>query len=588
MAFSEAFLEEINEKNPIEDVVGSYVNLRRQGGNLFGLCPFHNEKTASFSVAPEKNIYYCFGCHKGGGPVNFIMEIESLDYPDAVRFLAKRAGIEVPEEDARQVSGLRRKERLWELCRDAARWYHAMLKGPEGQEGLKYLLGRGLTPKTITSFGLGFAPNRWDGLKKAMLEKGYTEQDLIDAGLVRSKRTQRTREDGSTCESVSTYDWFRNRVMFPIIDVRGNVIGFGGRVMGDGTPKYLNSPESVIFNKRKNLFALNLSKKTKMGMLVLTEGYMDTIAMHQYGFDCAVASLGTSLTQEQAGMLAKYTKEMVLCYDGDQAGQNAAKRAISILEPTGIKVKVLRMEGAKDPDEYLKKFGAEKFRRLLGMSEDQAAYQLETIRRKYDLAADDGKVSFLKEASEFIATMSNAVEREVYAGRAAEIAGVKVDAVKVEVDRAYKGRLRAQKRKEEKKNLQPAAAVQPTVSQLKYTNVKSAMAEEGLLSQLFLEPGLMQRLTSLSAESFSSPLLGRVFAWIRQRWQDDTSVSVAAMDGIFTPEETAHVARILQKHNGIVNEKAFMDYTKLIAKEAEKRNSQDIMAAWNRRRAEQT
>ena len=323
MAFPEAFLQELEEKNTIEDVVGQYVTLNRRGSNLFGLCPFHNEKTASFSVAPEKGIFYCFGCHKGGGVINFIMEIEGLDYPDAVRFLARRAGMEVPEDDPRRISSLRRKEHLWKLCRDAALFYHNTLKSPQGQEGLRYLLGRGLTKKTIVSFGLGFAPNQWDGLKKAMLAKGYTIEDLQDAGLVRTKRREKTDENGNT---VSTYDWFRNRVMFPIIDVRGNVIGFGGRVMDGSEPKYLNSPESMIFNKRKNLFALNVAKKTKMEMLVLTEGYMDTISMHQYGFDCAVASLGTSLTQEQAGMLSKYTKQMVLCYDGDQAGQNAANR----------------------------------------------------------------------------------------------------------------------------------------------------------------------------------------------------------------------------------------------------------------------
>ena len=587
MAFSEAFLQELNEKNQIEDVVGSYVNLQRRGSNLFGLCPFHNEKTASFSVAPEKGIYYCFGCHKGGGAINFIMEIEGLEFADAVRFLAKRVGMEVPEEDSRQASSLRRKEHLWRLCRDAARWYHNMLKSPEGRVGLQYLRQRGLTDKTITAFGLGFAPDRWDGLKKAMLEKGYTEQDLQDAGLVRTKRSQKTDKNGQPYESVSTYDWFRNRVMFPIIDVRGNVIGFGGRIMDDSAPKYLNSPESQIFNKRKNLFALNVAKKSKLGMLVLTEGYMDTISMHQYGFDCAVASLGTSLTTEQAGILAKYTNEMVLCYDGDEAGQNAAKRAIGILEPTGITVRVLRMEGAKDPDEYLKKFGAERFQRMLSNSENQAAYQLETLRRRYDLSTDDGKVEFLKEAAELIAAMHSSVEREVYAGRAAEMAGIGSDAVKLEVNRAYKKRINAQKKREQKKSLQPAATVQPAANSLKYENVKSAMAEEQLLYQLFLEPALLDATGELSPTEFSSPLLGRVFSWMQERRKAGYGISVTAMDGAFTSEEISHVARITQKSVGTVNEKALEDSIKCIRKEAQKRESQDIMAALNRRRMEQ-
>lgn len=584
MAFPEAFLQELEEKNPIEDVVGQYVTLTRRGSNLFGLCPFHNEKTASFSVAPEKGIFYCFGCHKGGGVINFIMEIEGLDYPDAVRFLARRAGMEVPEDNPRRVSSLRRKEHLWKICRDAALFYHNTLKSPQGQEGLRYLLSRGLTKKTIISFGLGFAPNQWDGLKKAMLAKGYTIEDLQDAGLVRTKRREKTDENGNTVESVSTYDWFRNRVMFPIIDVRGNVIGFGGRVMDGSEPKYLNSPESMIFNKRKNLFALNVAKKTKMEMLVLTEGYMDTISMHQYGFDCAVASLGTSLTQEQAGMLSKYTKQMVLCYDGDQAGQNAAKRAIGILEKTGITVKVLRMQGAKDPDEFLKKYGAERFKKLLGMSENQAVYQLESIRRKYDLATDDGKVEFLKEAANLIASMDSSVEREVYSTRAAEMAGIEARAMQLEVQRAFKRRVNAKKKREERQNLRPAEQIQPTASVLKYDNVRSAVAEEGVLSQILLEPALLDLTKNLKPEQFSAPLLGRVYAWMEKRWQEGESVSIPAMGGDFTPEEVSHITRISQKQEGVVSEKALGDYIGVIQSEAAKRSSKDLMAALHRRR----
>ena len=584
MPFPEAFLQELEEKNPIEDVVGQYVSLTRRGSNLFGLCPFHNEKTPSFSVAPEKGIFYCFGCHKGGGAVNFIMEIEGLDYPDAIRFLAKRAGMEVPEDDPRRVSSLRRKEHLWKLCRDAARFYHNTLKSPQGREGLQYLLSRGLTKKTIVSFGLGFAPNQWDGLKKAMLEKGYTIEDLQDAGLVRTKHRQKTDENGNTVDSVSTYDWFRNRVMFPIIDVRGNVIGFGGRVMDGSEPKYLNSPESMIFNKRKNLFALNVAKKTKMEMLVLTEGYMDTISMHQYGFDCAVASLGTSLTQEQAGMLSKYTKQMVLCYDGDQAGQNAAKRAIGILEKTGITVKVLRMQGAKDPDEFLKKYGAERFKKLLDMSENQAVYQLESIRRKYDLSADDAKVEFLKEAAELVASMGSSVEREVYINRAAEMAGVAPDSMRLEVSRAYRRRINAQKKREERQNLRPAEQLQPTVSGLKYENVKSAVAEEGVLGQIFLEPALLDLTKNLTPQQFSSPLLGKVYAWMQQRWQEGEGISIPAMGGSFTPEEISHITRISQKMEGVVSEKALRDYIGVIQSEAAKRSGEDLMAALHRRR----
>ena len=582
MAFPEAFLEELNEKNPIEDVVGQFVHLTRRGSNLFGLCPFHNEKTASFSVAPEKGIYYCFGCHKGGGVVNFIMEIEGLDYPDAVRYLAKRAGMEVPEDQRQQSSNYRYKERLWQLCRDAARYFHQCLKSSEGKEALNYLLGRGLSADTVVRFGLGFAPNSWDSLIKAMEEKGYTQKELQDAGLVSTRQRERTQSDGSKETFVSCYDRFRNRVMFPIIDVRGNVIGFGGRVMDDSEPKYLNSPETLIFNKRKNLFALNVAKKTKMGMLVLTEGYMDTITMHQYGFDGAVASLGTSLTQEQAGMLSKYTKQMVLCYDGDQAGQNAAKRAISILEKTGIAVKVLRMQGAKDPDEFLRKFGAERFQKLLNDSADQAVYQLENIRRKYDVASDEGKVGYLQEAAAFIATLSSAVEREVYSGRAAETAGVQTEAVKLEVNRAYRRRLSAQKKQEQKKNLRPAEAMQPAATGLKYDNIRSAMAEEGLLAQLLLEPALLDQTGMIHPEDFSAPLLGRVYEWMQTRWNQGLQISISAMDGTFASEEIGHITDIFRKKGNIVNEQALRDYIRVIQTEASKQN-EDLLAVFQRR-----
>ena len=286
MPFPPAFLDELAARNPIEEVVGQYVNLKRSGSNLFGLCPFHGEKTPSFSVAPDKGIYYCFGCHKGGGVINFEMEIEGLSYPDAVRALAQRVGMEVPDDEEYQ-SRYRKQERLWALSKEAARFFVSQLYAPAGAEGLRYAESRGMSKGTLTRFGIGFAPNSWDSLCKAMRAKGYTDEELQGAGLVSVSQ-----------KNGNLYDRFRNRLMFPIIDVRGNVIGFGGRVMDNSTPKYLNSPETEIFNKRKNLFALNVAKKSKLGYLILVEGYMDAIALHQYGFDCAVASLGTSLTED--------------------------------------------------------------------------------------------------------------------------------------------------------------------------------------------------------------------------------------------------------------------------------------------------
>ena len=410
MAFPAAFIDELIVRNPIEDVVSQYVELKRKGGRLFGLCPFHGEKTASFSVSPDAQLYYCFGCHKGGGVINFIMDIEGLSYPDAVRFLANRAGLEVPEDEAYR-SQYKLQERLWALCRDAARYYRRQLFSPEGKQAVEYIVGRGLSRQTVTNFGLGFAPPGWSGLLDAMKEMGYSVDELMAAGL--ALRSQK---------SGGAYDRFRNRLMFPIIDIRGNVIGFGGRVMDDSTPKYLNSPESTIFNKRKNLFAMNVAKKSKLGYIILTEGYMDAIALHQYGFDSAVASLGTALTEEHANLLSKYTEQIVLTYDSDEAGQNATRRAVPILEKAGLKVKILRMEGAKDPDEFLKKFGADRFRLLLERSENHAEYQLQTLERRYDLSLDEQRVAFLSEAAQMIAGLPSAIEREVYGARAAQSA----------------------------------------------------------------------------------------------------------------------------------------------------------------------
>ena len=340
------------------------------------------------------------------------MEIENLTYGDAVRFLAKRAGLEVPDDGAYQ-SQYKKKERLWALCRAAAQFYHAQLKTPAGEEARAYLQKRGVSGQTVTRFGLGYSPNRWTALLDVMTAKGYTKEELLEAGLLSQNRDKGT-----------LYDRFRNRLMFPIIDVRGNVIGFGGRVMDDSTPKYLNSPETIIFNKRRNLFAMNVVKKSKREFIILTEGYMDAIALHQYGFDCAVASLGTSLTQEHADMLSKYTDELVLTYDGDEAGQNATQRAIPMLERTGLRVRILRMRGAKDPDEFLKKYGADRFRLLLEGCENQAEYRLRSLQMRFDLSQDGQKVEFAKQAAALIAGFGTAVEREVYGTRAAEAARV--------------------------------------------------------------------------------------------------------------------------------------------------------------------
>ncbi len=549
MAFPPAFIDELVARNPIEDVVGQYVSLKRSGSNLFGLCPFHGEKTASFSVAPDKGIYYCFGCHKGGGAINFMMELEGLSYPDAVRSLAKRAGMEVPEDEQYQ-SKYRQQERLWALHKEAARFFHAQLYGPEGRAALEYALGRGLSKSTLTKFGMGYAPDSWDQLVKALRAKGYTDQELRDSGLVTVSK-----------KNGNLFDRFRDRLMFPIIDVRGNVIGFGGRIMNNNDPnaaKYLNSPETLIFNKRKNLFALNLAKKSKLGYLILVEGYMDAIALHQGGFDCAVASLGTSLTQEHATLISRYVEQVVLIYDGDEAGQRATRRAIPMLENAGIGVKVLKMRDAKDPDEFLKKFGPDRFKLLLEESSDRVEYQLNAIRGKYDITLAEQKVKYVQEAAELISTLGSSVKREVYGGRVAETAGISYDAMKLEVNKAYKRRLARERKKQEQEDLNIVRRVQPKERTIRYQNVRSAMAEEAILTYVLTDPSLLEQCRELTPEHFSVDLFGRVYGQLARRFREGLEVRLGNLEDL-TVEEMGHLTWVTQERQGPINEEAFRD-----------------------------
>ena len=569
MAFPPAFVDELLARNPIEDVVGQYVSLKRSGSNMFGLCPFHGEKTASFSVNPSKGIYYCFGCHKGGGAVNFMMEIEGLSYPDAVRALAKRVGMEVPEDEQYQ-SRYRAQERLWALMKEAGRFYHEQLYAPAGAECLAYVQKRGLSKAIVTRFGMGYAPNSWNALVDAMRKKGYTDQELKDADLVGEKNGR-------------IYDRFRNRLMFPIIDVRGNVIGFGGRVLDDSKPKYLNSNETLIFNKRKNLFGLNLAKKTKEPNLILVEGNIDVVALHQFGFDNAVASLGTSLTEEQVTLLSRYTEQVVLTYDGDEAGQRAAQRAIPMLEKAGIQVKVLQMKDAKDPDEFLHKFGADRFRMLLEECSNRVEYQISAIAKKYQLQVDEERVQFIQEAAQLLSTLPSAVQREIYGHRVAEQAKISYEAMKLEMDKAYRRRLANEKKKQEKIDLAPAQNQQPKTRAFRYDNIRSAMAEEAILAMVCREPALFEKTATLQPQQFSAPVLSNAFAQLRERYRQGLEVSPAALTDL-TPEEMSHIAGVVAKDIGPVNEQVLDDCIRTIHSNYQKKHvdSDDALLALQR------
>ena len=446
MAFSQQFLDELAGRNDIVDVVSSYVTLTKRGGNHFGLCPFHNEKTGSFSVSQDKQMYYCFGCRKGGGVINFIMEIENLGFRDAVELLAKRVNMDVPA-DSSDREETRRRQRVLALNKDAARWFYQNLSTTAGGPARDYLARRKISRKTAMNFGLGFSLDGWDCLISAMQEKGYSKADLLAAGL--AVRNQKGR----------LYDKFRSRLMFPVIDVRGDVVAFGGRVLDKSEPKYMNTTETIVYSKRRNLYGINLAKKTKRPNFILCEGNIDVITLHQAGFDNAVASMGTALTTEQTRLLSRYTKELVLCYDNDAAGQMATQKNIELLRNSEFTVRVLSLprrlvDGQyvkQDVDDFIKLQGPAAFEAALGGSVNQMDYRMEAVAAKYDLTDSSQKIAYAEEVSQLIASLPNAVEREVYAGRAAERAGLTREAMLLDVKRARdrsQGRERRQMQRE--------------------------------------------------------------------------------------------------------------------------------------------
>ena len=559
MAFPEKFIQELIDRSDIVDVVSGYVRLtKRSGANQFGLCPFHSEKTPSFSVSPDKQIYHCFGCGKGGGVISFIMEIENLSYPEAVAFLAKRAGMQMPEETDSFES--RKRARMLALNRDAARWFYAQLSTPAGAAARDYIARRRISGAMVKNFGLGAAPDSWDSLVHAMHEKGYSDQELFDAGLVK-----RGKKGGF-------YDAFRNRLMFPVIDVRGNVIGFSGRILGDGEPKYLNSPETLVFNKSRNLFALNLAKKSKSGYIILSEGNIDVVSLHQAGFDSAVASLGTSLTPEQARLISRYANEVIIAYDSDGAGVKASQRAIGILEKLDIKVRILRMTGAKDPDEFIQKKGSEAFRKLIEGSENQVDYQLSAIRNKYDLTADEQKVDFIREASDLLAKMPDAVRRQVYAMRVAETAGVKGEVVAEDVERRHRRLVRSTQKTEQREQTRPEKLMQPAARELRYEDPESAAAEEGLIRLLYLEPALIQSGALPLVSDFSAPALGKIYEILCAQLRKGDAVSADMLSGELTGDEMSLLISILQKPENLSRSKqSAADYIAKIRERKERR-----------------
>ena len=533
-SFTDEFLTQLRNRCDIEDIIGRYVNLKKTGSSTVGLCPFHSERTPSFHVSGRKQMFYCFGCHKGGDVITFIMEAEHLPYVDAVVFLANMVGLPVPQKNVFDTEIAELRKRILEINRAAARFYFDTLFKPEGKAGLEYFKNRKLTPTTVRRFGLGYAPDSWDSLLKHLLDKGYALDDIKAAGLAIQSKT-----------GGKHFDRFRSRCMFPIIDHRGNVIGFGGRTMDANNPaKYLNSSENLVFKKGQNLFALNIAKNTKETCLILCEGYMDVISLHQAGFDNAVASLGTALTPDQARLIRRYTENVVVCYDSDAAGKKATQRALEILPPAGLNVRVMTVTGGKDPDDMMKEEGGkEKFRRLLDASFNSVDYRFSETLAKYDISVDTEKIECLKKMAEIIAPIPSPAERDVYASKIAEIMTVDKKAVVAEIKQRRKRMQRFREKEERAKQLSSLTDANDKVNPQRPRHLKAAKAEEDLLSVLINMPEKAPRITSqISEEDFVTDFNRRVFIALKEKIeQDPTADHLLNIAQYFTPEEMSHI-----------------------------------------------
>lgn len=535
MRISERFIQELQDKIDIETVISSQVNLKRRGKTLVGLCPFHNEKTPSFTVYPESRSFYCFGCGAGGDVITFVRRIENLDYIEAVKAVAQMAGVSMPE-DGYDDTLSKQRQRLLSANREAARFFHEQLMNPKNREALNYFLKRGLDQNTIRRFGLGYAPNDWRELINHLKAKGYTEHELVLANLAR-----RSDKNGRA----NYYDNFRNRVMFPIIDLRGNVIAFGGRVMDDSKPKYINTSDTLVYKKSNGVFGLNLAKNANENKLILVEGYMDVIALHQAGFTNAIACLGTAFTAEQANLLSRYADEIIICYDNDGAGRTATARALGVLSKTGLKLRVVQMSGGKDADEIIRTHGKERFADLLKSAASTTEYKLLEARAKYDLNTDDGKVEFLNAAATILAGCG-IIEREIYSNRLSAELGISVEGMNAQIKNAAARQKRleeSRKKSETQEMLNKSFEDKNNPERAK--NLMAAKAEETLISSFMRNPDFYNKLKEkISPDDFVTAFNRRIFECLVQGLDEGFLPDLSMFSSYFTPEEMDSVTRI--------------------------------------------
>ena len=566
MALSDDFLQELRNRADIESTISSYVNLKRAGRISKGLCPFHGEKTASFTVYPDTQSYYCFGCGNGGDVITFIKNIENLDYIDAVRFLADHVGLDMPDENNYDSTMNKRRLRMLEANREAARFFHNCLKTQDGTVGYRYFKDRGLTDDTIRKFGLGLAPDSFNALTNYLMNMGYTKDELVLANLAR--RSQKNPNN--------IYDNFRNRVIFPIIDVKGNVIAFGGRVMDDSKPKYLNTSDTLVYKKSMGVFALNLAKKSGKDSLILCEGYMDVIALHQAGFTNAVAGLGTALTSEQAHLLSRYASEILISYDADEAGQKAAARALTIFKNTTAKIKILRLSGGKDPDEIIKNYGVEKMKAIIIGAANEVEFALLREHSKYDLASDDGKRQYLQAAIKVLSNVG-AIELEIYASRIANELSVAKEVIISEAKRQAKKNNVVQQKKEFTE-IQRKEDILDKLNPQRKTFYRAAKAEEMLIALVMANPEFLKGIDEkLSYEDYITDFNRRIYKAVTDRLRQGKSAEISFLYGDLTEDEISAVAKIQTISHTLKNTMAeCLDCINVILGEKNKKSLKDV------------
>lgn len=558
-SLSDSFLQELKLKTDVVDVVSSYVSLKKRGNTYVGLCPFHNEKTPSFTVYENTQSFYCFGCGAGGDSVSFMRKIENLDYIDAVKLLAQRAGMQMPD-DGYDDSISKKRRTILQINRETAKFYHAYMMSEQGKIGLQYYLDRGLSMKTIRHFGLGYAPNQWDALLKHLKSKGFSVTDMAAAGVVRKG------EKGY-------YDYFRNRVMTPIIDVRGNFIAFGGRVLDDSKPKYINTSDTLVYKKTNEVFGLNYAKDSGKDSLILCEGYMDVIAMHQAGFTNAVAGCGTALTNEQVRLISRYAKEVILVYDNDEAGQKALNKAISLFDQIDIGISIPTLSGGKDPDEIIKNLGRARFADMLENSSNEVEFAIMKLRKNFNLQTTQGKSQFAGEAVKVLAN-ATPIEQDLYLSRLADELGIEKRAIQAQLSEYVRRRSNGRKKREFSKIIDDDLRKTRKESFDADTSTVSLKAQERVIGLLMTYPDCYLLCNDFNVDEFTPGFYKKAFQTVKERIEDNLSLDLIMFNEVFTDEEMGKFTHIVSSSQNSSNpKKEFTDCLNIINREYTKQNS---------------